>query len=128
MREIAGGADAVTRTFAVRVSVPRAPPEARVGMSATVALKPAADASLVVLPLTALVRNGESATVWVVDPKTSRVKSRAVQVGQFREDGATIVSGLAAGEIVVTAGVHKLRADQPVRLPGAARPDAPAPR
>lgn len=128
VREIAGGADAVTRTFAVRVSVPRAPPEARVGMSATVALKPAADASLVVLPLTALVRNGESATVWVVDPKTSRVKSRAVQVGQFREDGAAIVSGLAAGEIVVTAGVHKLRADQPVRLPGAARPDAPAPR
>jgi hypothetical protein len=28
----------------------------------------------------------------------------------------TVTSGLAAGDIVVTAGVHKLRADQVVRL------------
>ena len=49
-----------------------------------------------------------------------------MQVGQYREDGVTIVSGLAAGDVVVTAGVHKLRAGQLVRLtdapvPGAAR-------
>lgn len=124
VREVAGGADAVTRTFAVRVSVPVVPPGARVGMSATVALPAAEDASLVVLPLTALVRDGESASVWVVDPKTSRVKARAVQVGQYREDGATIVSGLAAGEVVVSAGVHKLRADQAVRV---AVPPGPGP-
>jgi len=126
VREIAGGADAVTRTFTARVSTPRVPPGARVGMSATVALKAEAGDGLVVLPLTALVREGESASVWVVDPKTSRVQPRPVQVGQFREDGATIVSGLAAGEIVVSAGVHKLRAGQPVRVAGATRPGAPA--
>ena len=41
---------------------------------------------------------------------------RQVTVGQFREDGVTILSGLAAGEVVVTAGAHRLRADQAVRL------------
>jgi multidrug efflux system membrane fusion protein len=128
VREIAGGADPVTRTFAVRVSAPRVPPGARVGMSATVGFRQPPDASLVVLPLTALVRDGDSATVWVVDPKTSRVKRRPVKLGEFREDGATIVSGLGAGEIVVAAGVHKLREDQPVRVAGAQRPAAPAAR
>ena len=128
VREVAGGADAVTRTFTVRVSAPRVPPEARVGMSATVAFRQEADASLVVLPLTALVRDAGAASVWVVDPQTSRVKARAVKVGQYREDGATILSGLAAGEVVVAAGVHKLRAGQPVRIFGAPRPGAPAAR
>lgn len=116
VREVAGGADPVTRTFTARVSTSGVPPGARVGMSATVSLKPAAGDSVVVLPLTALVREGDSATVWVVDPKTSRVQARPVQVGQFREDGATIVSGLATGEVVVRAGVHKLRAGQQVKL------------
>jgi RND family efflux transporter MFP subunit len=124
VREIAGGADAVTRTFAVRVSLPRAPASARLGMSATVALAPAHEEGLVVLPLTALVRDGEAAFVWVVDPKTSRVQRRDVRLGEFREDGATIASGLAAGDVVVSAGVHKLRAGEPVRLAAPPRPAA----
>ena len=118
VREIAGGADAATRTFAARVSLPKAPPAARVGMSASIALRADPDGKLVLLPLAALMRDADSAAVWVVDPKTSRVKRRAVQLGQFREDGATILAGLAAGDVVVAAGVHKLREDQPVRLGG----------
>ena len=46
-------------------------------------------------------------------------------IGQFREDGVTIVEGLKAGDVVVTAGVHKLRAGQSVRL-ASARPQASA--
>jgi len=119
IREIAGGADAVTRTFQVRVSVPRVPAGARIGMSATVAFAKPTDANLVVVPLAALLRGADSAAVWVVDRNSSRVKRRQVEVGQYREDGATILSGLAAGEVVVAAGVHKLREDQQVRLAGA---------
>ncbi|MNC92389.1 hypothetical protein D3C83_88070 [compost metagenome] len=48
-----------------------------------------------------------------------------VAIGQFREDGVTIVEGLKAGDVVVTAGVHKLRAGQSVRL-ASARPQASA--
>ena len=116
IREIAGGADPVTRTYTVRVSALAAPVEAQLGMTANVVFNPAADAKLVLLPLSALARTGNDAAVWIVDPKTSQVKLRKVAIGQFREDGVTVTSGLAAGDIVVTAGVHKLRADQVVRL------------
>ena len=116
VREVAGGADPVTRTFAVRVSVPRAPGAMRVGMTANVALAPATLEKVIVLPLTALTRQGEEQAVWVVDAKTTKVQRRVVKVGQFREDGATIESGLAPGEVVVAVGAHKLRPDQQVRL------------
>jgi RND family efflux transporter MFP subunit len=126
IREIAGGADPVTRTYAVRVSALDAPAEAQLGMTANVVFNSGADASLVLLPLSALARGGAEAAVWVVDPKTSQVKLRAVEIGQFREDGVTVTKGLASGEIVVTAGVHKLRGDQKVRVAESAAAPAQA--
>ncbi len=123
VREIAGGADPVTRTYAVRVAAADPPPGTQLGMTASVSFAPAVDAGLVLLPLGALARTESGPSVWVVDPKTGKVSPRPVKVGQFREDGVTVTEGLAAGEFVVTAGVHKLRAGQVVRL---AEPAAPA--
>ena len=116
VREIAGGADPVTRTYAVRVSALDAPARAQLGMTANVLFNPVADATLVLLPLSALAGDRAQPAVWVVDPATSQVKLRPVAVGQFREDGVTVTSGLAAGDLVVTAGVHKLRSGQTVRV------------
>lgn len=121
IREVAGGADAVTRTFSVKVAVAKPPPGVQVGMTANVAFKPQANEAMVLLPLTALAGKESDPAVWVVDAKTSQVRLRPVKVGQFREDGVTIVSGLEPGETVVTAGVHKLKADQVVRIAVVAR-------
>jgi multidrug efflux system membrane fusion protein len=115
VREIAGGADPVTRTYAVRVSAPTAPENAQLGMTANVVFGGGADAALVLLPLSAIAGDAQAPGVWVVDPQTSRVKLRRVTVAQFREDGVAIASGLDDGDVVVTAGVHKLRGDQVVR-------------
>jgi multidrug efflux system membrane fusion protein len=125
IREIAGGADPVTRTYAVRIATPAAPSQAQLGMTASVLLNAATDPSLVLLPLSALARQGDKPAVWIVDPKTSKVRLREVTVGHYREDGVTITAGLAAGDVVVTAGVHKLRPDQQVRV--AAGPGVPTP-
>ena len=125
VREIAGGADPVTRTYAVRVNVPAAPAAAQLGMTANVAFADPAQADLVVLPMSALARKGDGAAVWVVDPATGKVAMRPVAIGRFREDGVTITQGLQAGDVVVTAGVHKLRQGQSVRL-ASARPQASA--
>ena len=126
VREVAGGADPVTRTYAVRISAPTAPQTAQLGMTASVLLNSSTDPSLVLLPLSALAREGANAAVWIVDAKSSRVKMRPVTVGQFREDGVTVTAGLHPGDVVVTAGVHKLRPDQQVRI--AQAPEAsPAP-
>ena len=116
VREIAGGADPVTRTYAVRVSAPTAPSGAQLGMTASVLFNSSVDPKLVLLPLSALARQGANAAVWIVDPATSKVKLRNVTIGQFREDGVTVTAGLHPGDVVVTAGVHKLRPDQQVRV------------
>jgi RND family efflux transporter MFP subunit len=116
VREIAGGADPVTRTYLVKVAVIDPPAQAQFGMSANVHFPSTPDATLVLLPLSAIAREGASnAAVWIVDPKTSKVKLRPVTVGQYREDGVTITTGLNPGDIVVTAGVHKLRENQVVK-------------
>jgi RND family efflux transporter MFP subunit len=116
IREIAGGADPVTRTYLVRIAAIDPPPDTRLGMSANVHLKSGAGDSIVLVPLTALARTRENPAVWVVDATSRQVKLRAVSVTQFREDGAAVSGGLAPGEWIVTAGVHKLRPDQVVRL------------
>lgn len=116
IREVAGGADPATRTYAVRVTAIDPPASAQLGMTANVLFASGADANLVLLPLTALAREKNDPAVWVVDPATSRVKLRSITVGQFREDGVTVTGGLKPGEVVVTAGVHRLKPDQAVRL------------
>jgi multidrug efflux system membrane fusion protein len=126
IREIAGGADPVTRTYAVRVSAIDPPSQAQLGMTANVVFNPSADSAIVLLPLSALAGNDQKPAVWVVDPATSRVRLRPVNVGQYREDGVTITAGLNAGEVVVTAGVHKLRDDQAVRFADSGAPPAQA--
>ena len=116
VREIAGGADPVTRTYAVRVAAIDPPAGAQLGMTANVAFAAAGDATTVLLPLSALAGDRAQPVVWVVDPATSQVRPRTVTVGEYREDGVAITQGLNAGDLVVTAGVHKLRAGQAVRL------------
>lgn len=118
VREVSPGADAVTRTYAVRIAVAGADATMRLGMTASVLLRQAA-ADAVVLPLTALYQQGDKTALWVVDAAsdgTHAVKLAPVKVGVFREDTVTIVSGINAGDTVVTAGVHKLTAGQKVRL------------
>jgi len=115
VREIAPAVDPVTRTFAVRLSVLEADPALQWGMTANVVAQTREPVSATLLPLTALYRKDGAAAVWVYDPSARKVSLRAVTVGQYREDGVLVTSGIAPGEWVVTAGVHKLREGETVR-------------
>lgn len=126
VREIAGGADPATRTYAVRISVTDPPPTAQLGMTANVALR-GFESAQVLLPLSALANERVDPAVYVFDPGTQRVKLRKVSIGEFREDGVVVTAGLDPGERVVVGGVHRLRPGQPVRLaPTAPDPEASA--
>lgn len=120
VREVAGGADPATRTYAVRVTAIDAPAATQLGMTANVAFPPGAQPALVVLPLGALAKQGEQPVVWTVDAATKQVRARPVKLGPYREDGVAIAEGLAGGELVVVAGAHKLRAGETVRVLDAA--------
>jgi multidrug efflux system membrane fusion protein len=67
------------------------------------------------LPLTSIYRKDGKPAVWRYDPGTSRVTLVPVAIGQYREDGVVVTSGVADGDLIVAAGVHKLHPGQVVR-------------
>lgn len=113
VREISPVADPATRTYAVRVSLPQASPPPALGMTATVRLVQP-HSSVPTVPLAAIFQQGNQPAVWVIGTDDA-VALRPVQVGAYGDGGATIVAGVAAGERIVAAGVHKLSAGQKVR-------------
>lgn len=119
LREVAPGADPTTRTYRARFTLPDDAPAVEIGMSATLILERAGDARVARLPLTAIFQEKGGQAVWVVDPQSGRLTLKPVEIASYGQQAALILSGVADGEMVVTAGVHKLDAKQRVRLLGA---------
>ncbi len=115
VREISPAVDAITRTFAVRVTILDPDPALHLGMTANVVVAATEARDTALLPLTSIYRKGDASAVWIYDDKSHTVNLRPVVVGQFREDGVIVTSGVAGGEWIVTAGVHKLREGETVR-------------
>jgi RND family efflux transporter MFP subunit len=118
IREIAGQADAASRTYAVRVAASDPPPSMRLGMTATVAIRIAEEAAAMVVPLAALTEAEGAPVVFVVDADRKSVRATRVTVAAAVDDGVRIGGGLRAGDMVVTAGVQFLRDGTRIRLPG----------
>ena len=119
MREISPVADPATRTFQVKVTLKSPPDPMRFGASIVGRLK-ASTGPVVVLPTVALFDKAGKPAVWVVDTASGSVSLKEVGVSRYETDRVVISSGLAKGEIVVTAGVNRLREGQKVRLAEAA--------
>ncbi|MGB5279586.1 MAG: efflux RND transporter periplasmic adaptor subunit [Gammaproteobacteria bacterium] len=123
-KEIATRADEQTRTFEATF-VLDTPEGVTVlpGMTAEVQLNLAAlygprDYDMLI-PNTAVFADPSGAArklVWVVDQESMTVRSREVETGALVDDRIRIVSGLKAGESVVSAGLHHLEDGQQVRL------------
>jgi RND family efflux transporter MFP subunit len=123
IREIAGQADAASRTYAIRVAIVDPPQGMRLGMTATVSIRVDEEAPAVVVPLTALTEANGALVVFVVDTARKTVRRTPVAVGATVAEGIRIAHGLEAGELVVSAGVQFLQDGMRVRLPGE-RPQA----
>jgi RND family efflux transporter MFP subunit len=121
VREIAPVADPATRTYQVKVTLKDPPDQMRFGASVIGRLK-VATAPVVVLPATALFDKAGQSAVWVVDAASGLVTLKPVTVSRYETDRVVLSGGLTKGEIVVTAGVNRLREGQKVRLAEAARP------
>ena len=109
LRETAPAADAATRTYAVRFSLPEADERLRMGMTATLRLTSRTDPRpMARIPATALVNQGQGPGVWVLDRSAERVVFRPVTVERYAKQDAFVQGNLAEGDMVVTAGAHKL--------------------
>ena len=117
VREVAGSADPVTRTYTVKVAIDAATAPA---LGATVYASPEAlsrvGAPVLKLPTSALRQEGSGSAVWVLDKSTMTVRSQPVQVATADGNQAVIASGVKPGDLVVVAGVHMLSPGQKVSI------------
>ena len=124
IKEIGSEASETTRTYPVTVVMDQ-PEEITIlpGMAGEVRADPEGVKDIqkftgVQVPLSAVFSPDASneSYVWVIDEKSSTVSRRAVTTGKLRSTGLAIDQGLAAGEWIAIAGVHRLQEGQQVEL------------
>jgi RND family efflux transporter MFP subunit len=113
-RYVSPQANPATRTYDVRVTLPGAPEDMRLGATVRGEVALAATEGIS-LPSSALFARGGHPSVWIYDRKDGTARQRQVTVA--RQDTGTVViaSGLRRGDVVITAGVNSLRPGQRVR-------------
>jgi len=117
IREIAPMADKISRTYKVRVSLINPPAEVKLGMTSTVTVANMGNQQLAAyIPLSAIYQNSDIPGVWVVN--NENISLRAIKIGAFADGKVQVLEGLQQGDIIVTAGVHKLKEGQKVRSAG----------
>ncbi|MDD5383625.1 MAG: efflux RND transporter periplasmic adaptor subunit [Gallionella sp.] len=115
LRELAPAADPLSRTYAARVMLTKPGPDVALGMTARVRFTANKKSDGLLIPLTAIFQQDKQAAVWIVAADHT-VSLRPVQVAAYRDDGAVIAGGLAAGERIVSNGVHRLAAGEKIRI------------
>jgi len=102
---VGAAVDSVSRAVAVRVRLTRPTRALRIGESVFGRIITGVNPQAVTVPVEALVPEGDGFKVFVVD--SARVAhARAVTVGGRSESLVEILSGIAAGETVITTGAY----------------------
>lgn len=117
VRVVSPQADPVTRTFEIKVGLTDPPPAMRLGSTVNGRM-PLEEAGGIELPAAALTALDGEPAVFVVDVESGTVDLRPVGIARFDLAEVVVASGLADGEVVVSAGVQALRPGQAVRVLG----------
>jgi RND family efflux transporter MFP subunit len=120
LRELSPQAAAQTRTYRARLK-PAAARRLPLGATATlIAQRAATDTQAATIPSAAMTQKDGQPALWVVrragTGPVATVELVPVEVRAYRNE-EVLVSGLPAGELIVTAGVHKMAPGLRVALP-----------
>ncbi|MDP2805923.1 MAG: efflux RND transporter periplasmic adaptor subunit [Gallionellaceae bacterium] len=115
LRELSPAADPASRTYPARVLLTNGDASLALGMTAHVRFSASEKNKGFLVPVSAIFQQGEQAAVWVVGADRA-VRLRPVTVAAYRDEGAQISSGVAEGERIISAGVHKLTAGDKVQI------------
>ncbi len=122
--------DEATRNVRVQATLPNPNALLRPGMFVNTEVPLASKSNHVVLPATAIQYAPYGDMVYIIedlkgpDGKTYRgVRQQVVKVGESRGDRVAILSGVNAGEEVVTSGVFKLRPGVHVQVNNSIQPE-----
>lgn len=101
---VAAMLDPASRRLAVRAVLDNRDGRLKPGMFASFALLTGGSQTMLSVPESAVIYEGSTARVWVARPKDHRLLLRPVAAGGTVDGRVEILSGLADGESVVTAG------------------------
>lgn len=110
--EIAPVADPVSRTFQVKLDLPKAD-GLRTGQFGRVSV-PVAEVKLLMVPKASVIKRGQMELVFVA--KDGKAALRLVKTGRVLNGSIEVLSGLEEGEQVVISDVAKLADGQPVTI------------
>jgi membrane fusion protein (multidrug efflux system) len=124
--------DPVSRSVRVQSMFPNPVEKLRPGMFATVEVVLPERQKVLSLPATAVLYAPYGDSVFVIDEKKNDktgqmekvLRQQFIRLGEARGDFVTVVSGLKAGESVVTSGVFKLRSGMAVIVDNTLAPKA----
>ena len=135
---IGSSVDTTTRSLEVRARLNNPDLKLRPGMFGNIKIDTGKPVSYITLPQTAIVYNSYGDLVYLVEHGTNEkgkpdlvVHSVFVKLGQTRGDQVAVLSGVKAGDVVVTAGQMKLRGgvavkiNNSVTLPNSPNPNPP---
>ncbi|HEX8612378.1 MAG TPA: efflux RND transporter periplasmic adaptor subunit [Telluria sp.] len=114
VREVSPVADAATRTYAVKVSIPDSAADVKLGMTAMVQFASTMATPQIKVPLTALYHEKNTTSVWVVEKGVARMVP--VTIAGTSANDVVLAGGVTPGQTVVTAGVNLLKPGQKVTI------------
>ena len=127
--------DPATRNVAVRALVPNSGRQLLPGMYATAEIGTGALQSYLTLPQTAVTFNPYGTTVYRVEQQTQDgrttfvARQSFITTGETRGDQVAVLSGISAGDVVISAGQFKLQNGMTVEINNEVQPaNDPNPR
>jgi RND family efflux transporter MFP subunit len=114
LRQLSDAADPASRTYEARYVLEGEAARAPLGATITVRVATNEAGGATEVPIGALHDDGKSTGLWVLDPATSSVSFRTVQVRGLAAETA-VVSGVHSGERIVALGAHLLHEGERVR-------------
>lgn len=111
VREVAPAIDPSTGTVRVKITIDSPPPAMTLGAAVTGVGRFQLD-TVFRLPWSAFFTENGKPAVWTVDPGSHAAAVTPIIIDSYRTGEILVRSGLASGDIVVTAGVQLLRPGQ----------------
>lgn len=118
LRQLSDAADPSTRTYEARYVLAGAAANAPLGATVTLHIAQLKTKNVVEVPVSAIVDNGASSGVWLLDQQKMVVDFRSVTLAGVSEETALISKGIQIGDQVVALGARLLREGDSVRVDG----------
>ncbi|MGO4685088.1 efflux RND transporter periplasmic adaptor subunit [Hyphomicrobium sp. 2TAF46] len=118
LRQLSDAADPSTRTYEARYVLAGAAANAPLGATVTLHIPQLKTKNVVEVPVSAIVDNGTSSGVWLLDQQKMVVDFRSVTLAGVSEETALISKGIQIGDQVVALGARLLREGDSVRVDG----------